>query len=259
MLPTIRSLYDSHEGYVSDKWSSYLDIYQELFAPFREKPVRFLEIGVQNGGSLQIWEKFFPHAVQFVGCDINPKVATLTHGPNTRVVVGDSSAPETIETIKRISPTFDIVLDDGSHRSPDIINAFRMLFPLIAPGGLFVAEDLHCSYWRSYKGGVLAPHSSIEYFKRIVDAINVDHWRSRRKAWALARLRNPFATGRLNDLPIADLKRDVCSVRFFDSICVIEKAAGDTRLGSRIVAGNTAMVDQKPVSLATQKRVPAAT
>ncbi|HEX9872458.1 MAG TPA: hypothetical protein VGC99_28455, partial [Candidatus Tectomicrobia bacterium] len=48
---TLEQLYAEHSGKVSDKWSSYLTEYGRIFADYRHKPIRLLEIGVQNGGS----------------------------------------------------------------------------------------------------------------------------------------------------------------------------------------------------------------
>jgi hypothetical protein len=42
--------------------------HERIFAEFNDKPVRLLEIGVKNGGSLEIWAKFFLKGLKFVGC-----------------------------------------------------------------------------------------------------------------------------------------------------------------------------------------------
>jgi len=43
-----------HQGYISDKYMNYLDIYSNLFDKLKNENFGLLEIGVQNGGSLQI-------------------------------------------------------------------------------------------------------------------------------------------------------------------------------------------------------------
>jgi hypothetical protein len=63
-----------HTGKYSDKWSSYLDIYWSLFSPIRLNESDLLEIGVQNGGSLEIWTKLFPNAKSLIGFDVHPKM-----------------------------------------------------------------------------------------------------------------------------------------------------------------------------------------
>ena len=74
-MKSLFELYREHQGKVSDKWSIYLSEYDRLFSIYRDQPIRMLEIGVQNGGSLEIWSKYFPDAHVLVGCDINPDCA----------------------------------------------------------------------------------------------------------------------------------------------------------------------------------------
>jgi len=55
-MRTIETLHRQKKtGKVSDKWDSYLPIYDRLFGPRKDDAIGLLEIGVQNGGSLEIW------------------------------------------------------------------------------------------------------------------------------------------------------------------------------------------------------------
>lgn len=56
-MKTLQQLYQEHHGKVSDKWSLYLAEYDRLLSPYRERAVNLLEIGIQNGGSLEIWTR----------------------------------------------------------------------------------------------------------------------------------------------------------------------------------------------------------
>ena len=90
---TLHQLYAEHTGNVSDKWSLYLTEYDRLFNDYRDKPIRLLEIGIQNGGSLEIWSKYFSNAVALIGCDINPDCARLSYDdPHIGCVIGDANA-----------------------------------------------------------------------------------------------------------------------------------------------------------------------
>src|SRR5437764_1227510 len=75
--PTLKSLYLAHTGKVSDKWDAYFGIYDRVFAPYRDQPVALLEIGVQNGGSLELWARYFEAATVIIGCDIDQRCAAL--------------------------------------------------------------------------------------------------------------------------------------------------------------------------------------
>lgn len=66
-MKTLQQLYQEHHGKVSDKWSLYLAEYDRLLSPYRERAVNLLEIGIQNGGSLEIWTRFFAHAHRVIG------------------------------------------------------------------------------------------------------------------------------------------------------------------------------------------------
>ena len=73
-VATFSKIFTEHDGYVSDKWEQYLPAYEAVLRRFIDsaKPDRLLEIGVQNGGSLQIWSKHLPPGSIMVGIDIDP-------------------------------------------------------------------------------------------------------------------------------------------------------------------------------------------
>ena len=41
----------------SDKWEHYFDIYDHCLSSFYDKKISFLEIGIQNGGSIEVAQK----------------------------------------------------------------------------------------------------------------------------------------------------------------------------------------------------------
>jgi len=232
---TLRELYQQHQGKVSDKWSIYLAEYDRFFSSYRDESIRLLEIGIQNGGSLEIWGEFFPHALKIIGCDINPDCAKLTYvDPRISVVVGDANTDDVESRISAISPEFDLIVDDGSHTSGDIVRSFARYFPRLVDGGLFVAEDLHCSYWAGFEGGLFHPASSIAFFKRLADIISHEHW-------GVPSLRKDILASfmRKYDFDIAeDLLSHIHSVEFINSLCVIRKASpAQNELGPRFIAG----------------------
>jgi len=164
-MKKLYDLYEESTGKISDKWNIYFDAYDNIMAPYRNKAVTMLEIGVQNGGSLEAWSNYFPHAEKIIGCDIDELCGNLEYtDPRISVFVGDATSESTSKKIINFQPELDIVIDDGSHTSPDIIRAFCKYFGTIRNGGVFIAEDLHCSYWENYVGGIYHPYSSISFF-----------------------------------------------------------------------------------------------
>lgn len=229
------NLYRAHAGKISDRWLAHLKEYDPLFAPWRDRPVRLLEIGIQNGGSLEIWGRYFPKASVLVGCDIDPLCEGLTYDdPRIHVVVGDASSEDTERRITAYSPEWDIVIEDGSHHSRHIVDAFARFFPMVSTGGMFIAEDLHCSYWQEFEGGLADPLSSIAFFKRLADLVNYEHW-------GVPVSRNEYLAGfaahygcRFDEEVLAQ----VHAVEFINSQCVVRKReAADNRLGPRLIVG----------------------
>ncbi len=237
---TIVQLYSEHSGKVSDKWTRYLLEYDLLFRHLKDKHVRLLEIGVQNGGGLEIWSDYFGDGLKFIGCDINPECAALRFDdPRIHFVLGDANTDTTQEEILSISRELDIVIDDGSHCSGDIIRSFLRYFPNIVDGGIYVAEDLHASYWREYEGGLFDPYSSISFFKRLIDIINSEHW-------GVERNRVDILAGFQEKYHVevqTELLEHVHSILFINSLCVILKSPPpDNKLGTRFVAGSLTTV-----------------
>lgn len=239
-MKTLLDFYKSHTGKVSDKWALYLREYDRLFAPYREKAISMLEIGIQNGGSLEIWSQYFPNALKFVGCDINPDCAKLTYAdPRISVIVGDATTLDTQARVFEQSASFDLIIEDGSHTSSDIIKAFVRYFPALKTGGLFVAEDLHCSYWQEYEGGIFHPYSSINFFKHLADVVNHEHWGIDKKRMDLISGFNRLLGIDFDESILAEIS----SIEFLNSICIVRKKTNnDNSLGMRIVAGDDAVV-----------------
>ena len=234
-MKSLYELYREHQGKISDKWSIYLNEYDRLFSSYRDRPVSMLEIGIQNGGSLEIWSKYFLNAKALVGCDINPDCAKLTFDdPRINVVVGDANTDATEAEILTRSPNFDLIIDDGSHTSGDIVQSFARYFRHLSQGGIFVAEDLHCSYWSSFEGGLYYPYSSISFFKRLADVVNHEHWGIEKER---KQLLQGFAKHFTTEFDESDLA-EVHSIEFFNSVCVVHKRSPQYNvLGERFIAG----------------------
>ena len=221
----------------SDKWASYLHYYDSIFKNIQNKnDFRLLEIGVQNGGSLETWANYFTNGSIFVGCDINTKCSELVFSDSSiKLVVGDANNNNTYSQIKQISGNFDVVIDDGSHISEDIISSFELYFPLLNPGGIYVVEDTHALYWNDWGGGILNEKSAYNFFKKLIDVINFEHWRG-----DLSRLDVYFRTFyEFGKLPSFINDGWVESIEFKNSIISIKKsiAATHNKLGERLISG----------------------
>jgi hypothetical protein len=230
-------------GKVSDKWESYLTYYDTLLSPKRTETLSLLEIGVQNGGSLESWAEYFTSAQYIVGCDMNEKCRELKfEDSRIRVVIGNSGDQSTREQIKTIHDKFEIIIDDGSHRSVDIINNFLLYFPLLSSGGTYIIEDSHAVYWNSWGGGILNEFSAYNFFKKLVDVINYEFWQSELSLQVF--LRTFFSH---EQIPEFLTEGWLESIEFRNSLIILRKAnvPDIKKLGKQLICGHEALVENR--------------
>ena len=157
MGSALTNLTDLADRYGSDKGSAkhrYSELYHMLFHPYRNRAIRFLEMGLQIGGpehgqsadrpttdlpSVRMWLEFFPKA-RVHGLDVSDfSWFTADRFTFHRC---DMDARENIARAAAAMPDFDIIVDDASHASHHQQNAFLELFPKLRRGGLYIIEDL---------------------------------------------------------------------------------------------------------------------
>jgi hypothetical protein len=161
-------------------------------------------------------------------------------------VVGDANQTHTINTIKNICSNFEIVIDDGSHQSNDILNCFFIYFPFVKPGGLYVIEDTHTLYKNDFGGGILNEFSAYSFFKKLIDVINIQFWGNELSIEVYFRTFFP-----LGQMPLFLRDGWVESVEFRNSMIVIRKSqvATHEKLGDRIITGSSAQVNDEVLKL----------
>jgi len=129
-------MFRHHIGRRIDKWRHYFDIYDRHFDRFRGKRVRVLEIGVDHGGSLQLWKHYFGPDAEIVGLDVDPRCAAYAEA-QIEVRIGNQSDWSLLKSLG----VFDVVIDDGSHRLQDQLASFEALWP--STRGAYLIEDCH--------------------------------------------------------------------------------------------------------------------
>jgi hypothetical protein len=171
----------------TDKESShfYCQHYHAHFKAMRLKPVNVLEIGIggydnpkRGGESLRMWKAYFPNG-RINGIDLHDK--RMHEEARIKTFAGSQVDEAFLKRVIAEIGTPDIIIDDGSHRSEHVIESFRILFPLLAPRGIYAVEDLQTSYWGPGSplvddwGGssdLNAPHTSMNFLKSLVDCLN---------------------------------------------------------------------------------------
>lgn len=209
--------------YSTDKRSelhNYTEKYARHFEPLRNESVKILEIGIQNGYSLKTWKEYFPNA-QIFGVDI----VDCKHMNEDRIttLMGSQTDREFLKTVTENHGPFDIIIDDGSHYSSDMKISFDFLFPTLVPGGMYVVEDLHCTYWPEFSDGGTAFMSRL---KCLTDSIN-GHGK-----WGLAEIANTDADHVYQNKQYGEADwwdKNVESIIQYRSIVFIQKYKEGTR------------------------------
>jgi len=208
-MQSLREIFYSHEGNLIHKWDHYFEIYERYFEKYRDREVCILEIGVSQGGSIQMWKKYFGDKLKIYSVDINPeceKFRDLT----TELYIGSQEDPIFLKKLQDELPLMDIIIDDGGHTMKQQKLTFEYLFLKLKEGGIYFVEDTHTSYWKIYGGGIKKSGSFIEYSKNIIDSLYNGH------------LIDPGKV--INN----EITKHIYSISFFDSIVVFEKQKRDS-------------------------------
>jgi len=143
-LTKIANKHKCNKGTDNAESCGFTEHYNDQFYSMREDIKDMLEIGVDNGRSLKMWEEFFPNA-NIVGLDIEDKKKYDTERCKT-YILDQSKRGELKKFADENVEKFDFIIDDGSHHMLDQQISFYHLFSkCLKPGGIFVIEDLHTS------------------------------------------------------------------------------------------------------------------
>ena len=194
-----------NSGRLIHKWVDYFDVYHRTFERFRGKPIKFLEIGVQNGGSAHMWRDYFGPQATIIGVDVDPRCKAL-EAEGFEIWTGDQADPRFWEGFREKHPQLDVVLDDGGHAMVQQIVSFEGLFDAVSDGGVYLVEDTHSSYLPGLGGGVNKPGTFHELVKALIDDMH---------AWYHAPLAE-LSTA-------AYMAKNLYAISVFDSIVVLEK------------------------------------
>lgn len=126
---------------------SYVEVYERLFSPIRESCTKVLEIGVQEGGSIKLWNDYFPNA-HIYGLDIDfSKLRVDLSSPRIHTSQCNAYSNDTIATLE--DGSFDIIIDDGPHTKESMIIFASKYSQLLKEGGISVIEDVQTMEWVS--------------------------------------------------------------------------------------------------------------
>ncbi len=192
----------------------YHRFYPWFLREFQGKEVRLLEIGLDRLGSVRLWRRYFADGLRLHGIDRDEK---LSDDANTQFHKVDQGSAEDLQRfVASVGTTFDVILDDGSHVPRHQMSSLAILWPLLAPGGVYIIEDIETSFWkksRFYGYRFDARKSSenlIGQLKAAIEAVNFEFLPTRQKR-------------RLRKHPLATVLADIEMVSFGQNCVVLLK------------------------------------
>jgi hypothetical protein len=198
------------------KWHHYFDIYTRHFSPYRDRPIKMLEIGVFRGGSLRMWKDYFHPDSTIVGIDVDKscKDHEIVER-NVFVRIGSQADPEFLAAVNAEFGPFDIILDDGSHKTHHQNISFGALFrPALKDGGCYMVEDVHSNYWVKH---VDSEETFIDLSKQMIDMLHEPYFGRKETSF---RHEHPEA---VKELELSYLAANLAGIAFYDSIIVFDK------------------------------------
>lgn len=201
-------------------WHDYGLVYAKYLSHLRNKPIKFLEIGILHGDSVKMWERYFPKGdLHFV----DKTFERITYfSKRSSYYLADQKIPEELrKVIKETGSGFDVIMDDAGHHSEGQITSFIELFPHLKSGGLYIIEDLHTSYWKRYgghgnhKNPVAGSGSIIEFLQNLIHDVNFVGANTGRSNFPL--LSENYKAN------LSYYQKHIYSIHFYDSVCIVIK------------------------------------
>jgi hypothetical protein len=130
----------------------YTKQYNFYFSPIRNIKLNIIEIGVCRGESIFMWGEFFKNS-NIYGIELKEFRDVISPDilEKYKIFFGDQADKNFLRDVcDSIPEKFDIIIDDGSHKSDDQISSFQCLFPELKNGGVYVIEDIYFSYNKIY-------------------------------------------------------------------------------------------------------------
>lgn len=220
------------------KWAHFLPVYERLLASHRGHAITLVEVGVGDGGSLEVWRSYLGPSARIIGIDLNPETKRL-ESEGFEIIIGDQSDPEFWAECVSTVGAIDVLIDDGGHTGVQQVVTVACGLPHVRDGGVIIVEDTHTSYLpKDYPAPTR--FGFMKFAQHVVDVLH---------------LRNPFVSTAIGDT--AGLGRAIHRVAFYESMVVFHV---DRRLcgPSKMIDAGVEELPPAPQSGTLRSRVRAA-
>jgi len=159
--------------------NKYHIFYEKYFFDFKDKNINILEIGVGDKKSMNMFLEYFPKC-KYYGIDISKD---NEKSERYEIIKGDQNDINFLNKIIDNTPSFDIIIDDGSHFSKHQLTSFNFLFKKLNKNGIYIIESIETSYWKNnyelngniINLGVQSTDNIVSIFSKLVHYVNLKH------------------------------------------------------------------------------------
>jgi hypothetical protein len=136
------------DDYDTDKiGSGLLSIYEDRFRFLKDRKVRYLEVGIWRGGSLEWARDFFANPdSEIIGIDREILPREFKNGKGVYMIKANQADADALTDVGKQWGQFDLIIDDGCHFFDETRITFDALFPFLKGGGFYVVEDWGACY-----------------------------------------------------------------------------------------------------------------
>jgi hypothetical protein len=112
--------------------------YDNVFFDLKDKKLNILEIGIQQGSSLVLWNEYFQNSIIYGIDNTNFIKDRLDNYPRIKTIIQDAYKKELTFNL----PLFDIIIDDGPHTLESQIKFINNYFKKLNKNGKLFIEDV---------------------------------------------------------------------------------------------------------------------
>jgi GR25 family glycosyltransferase involved in LPS biosynthesis len=129
-----------------NSYHSYIDVYENLFKNRQLSVKNVLEIGIEKGGSLKLWNDYFVNATIY-GLDTNDSPQFLSKYKRIITQKRHAYSNDTLHYFLDKNIKFDVIVDDGPHTLDSMIFVLENYSKLLNKDGILIIEDVQVIEW----------------------------------------------------------------------------------------------------------------
>ena len=138
-------------GTDKDTFHSYIEMYERFLAPMAEKQITLMEVGIQYGGSMLLWQDYLP-AAKCIFLDnidsVHSNIYQKLNNKRCKLLFQDAYTVDSVKQVKKLAPLgLDIAIDDGPHTLDSQCLFLALYLPLLTEGGVAIVEDVQDVSW----------------------------------------------------------------------------------------------------------------